>query len=510
MKDKKKLIAGIVICIAVIAVVGIAVSGNKKKTTTTTSEATTSPNGSSEKGGPGGNPPDGEPPEGGAPGGGGEAPDSYNAVKTYTSDETISDETISSTGTDENAIHVSEGAAVTIKNSTIERTSSDSTGGDSSSFYGVGASILTTEGTAYVSNTTITSDAAGGAGLFSYSEKAKAYIANSTISTKQGTSGGIHVAGGGTLYAWDNTVTTNGQSSAAIRSDRGGGTMVVKGGSYTSNGTGSPAIYSTADITVSNAQLEATNSEAICIEGQNSIRLYDSNLTGNMPEDNQNDCTWNIILYQSMSGDSEEGNSNFEMTNGSITTKNGGTFYTTNTESTFTLKGVAINNTGDNDFFLKCTGNSNQRGWGSTGSNGADCLFTGISQNMKGNIIWDSISKLDLYMTEGSTLDGAVKDDESNAGNGGDGYCNITIDKNSIWTVTENSTLTTLNCAGKVQDAEGNTVPVKDSNGKVLSKGTSKLTITVTDSYNSKADTGNAGKTTSFSDYEIEKPSELN
>lgn len=152
--------------------------------------------------------------------------------------------------------------------------------------------------------------------------------------------------------------------------------MVVDGGTYTSNGVGSPAIYSTADISVNNAALTANGSEAICIEGLNSIHLFDSDLTGNMSDSEQNDCTWNVILYQSMSGDSEVGNSTFEMNGGSLTAGNGGMFYTTNTESTITLSDVAITYADDSEFFLKCTGNSNQRGWGESGANGADCLFT--------------------------------------------------------------------------------------------------------------------------------------
>ena len=207
---------------------------------------------------------------------------------------------MSSTGTDENVAHISEGAKVSIKNSTITRESSDSQGGDNSSFYGVGAAVLTTDGEAYVSNSTIDTDSKGAAGLFAYGDGI-VYTANDTITTKQDTSGGIHAAGGGKLYAWDMTVETNGESSAAIRSDRGGGTMVVDGGTYTSNGVGSPAIYSTADISVNNAALTANGSEAICIEGLNSIHLFDSDLTGNMSDSEQNDCTWNVILYQSMS-----------------------------------------------------------------------------------------------------------------------------------------------------------------------------------------------------------------
>ena len=195
----------------------------------------------------------------------------------------------------------------------------------------------------------VTTDAAGGAGLFAYGD-GTVYASGTTVKTTQDTSGGVHVAGGGTLYGWNLDVETNGESSAAIRSDRGGGTMVIDGGNYVSNGVGSPAIYSTADIAVSNAGLTANGSEAVCIEGLNSIHLYDCDLTGNMSDLDQNDNTWTVILYQSMSGDSEVGNSTFQMDGGSLTSENGGVFYTTNTESTITLNNVDINYNDENEF----------------------------------------------------------------------------------------------------------------------------------------------------------------
>nr|WP_296083543.1 hypothetical protein [uncultured Blautia sp.] len=459
---------------------------------------------------PTGEKPDGEPPQGGpggTPGGQSQGVESYDAVNDYTEDTTVDGETLSSAGTDENVAHISEGAKVSIKNSTITRESSDSQGGDNSSFYGVGAAILATDGEAYVSNSTIDTDSKGAAGLFAYGD-GTVYASDDTITTKQDTSGGIHAAGGGTLYAWDMTVETNGESSAAIRSDRGGGKMVVNGGTYTSNGVGSPAIYSTADIAVNNATLTANGSEAICIEGLNSIHLYDSDLTGNMSDNEQNDCTWNVILYQSMSGDSEVGNSTFEMNGGSLTAKNGGMFYTTNTESTITLSDVDITYAEDSEFFLKCTGNSNQRGWGESGANGADCLFTATAQEMQGDVVWDSISQLDFYMTDGSTLAGAVTDDESNAGNGGDGYCNLYIGEGCTWTVTGDSTLTGLSNSGTIVDDKGNTVTVKGTDGTVYVEGESDYTITV-NSYSDKADLSGASSTTQWSDYEVEKPEEL-
>ncbi|NSK34639.1 hypothetical protein [Blautia schinkii] len=444
---------------------------------------------------------------GGAPGGQSQGVDGYDAVNTYDSDTEVSDTSLESTGTDENAALVSSGANVTFNNVDITRNSSDSTGGDNSSFYGVGAALLATEGNAYVKGGTVTTDAAGGAGLFAYGD-GTVYAADTTIKTTQDTSGGIHAAGGGKLYAWELNVETNGESAAAIRSDRGGGIMVVDGGTYTSNGEGSPAVYCTADIAVKDATLTANGSEAVCIEGLNSLHLFDCDLTGNMSDLSQNDSTWTVILYQSMSGDSEVGNSTFQMDGGTLTSQNGGVFYTTNTESDITLNTVDITYNNDNEYFLRCTGNNNERGWGESGANGADCDFTAISQDMEGDVIWDTISQLDFYMTDGSNLTGVIIDDESFAGNGGDGYCNVYVSDDSTWTVTGNSTVSTLSNAGTIVDDSGKTVTIKGTDGTVYAEGDSDYTITV-DKYEETADTSDSETIASWSDYEVEKPDTL-
>ncbi len=464
-------------------------------------------------GGPGGNArpgnkgsqdrPAGSPP--GAPAGGMVSqPNTYDAKASYSSDKTVSGKTISSSGKDENAVLVTNGACVTLSEDTITRKSASSTGGDAASFYGVGAATLVTDGKLYIDDNSITTDAKGGAGVFAYGD-GEAYIAYSTITTKKDTSGGIHAAGGGKVYAWNLDVETRGESSAAIRSDRGGGTMVIDGGKYTSKGIGSPAIYSTANIAVKNASLTATGSEAICIEGLNSIRLFDCDLSGNMSEQDQNDCTWNVILYQSMSGDSKIGNSTFEMQGGKLTAKNGGMFYSTNTESTFILKDVEIDYSTGSEFFLKVTGNTNKRGWGTSGANGADTKFTAIHQEMDGDVIYDSISTLNFYMTEGSTLRGKFIDDEKAAGKGGDGSANLFIDSKSRWTVTGNSTLTKLSCSGTIIDTNGKTVSIVDTSGKSYVTGDSKYTITV-QSYDMTGSVSSASSTSSWDDYKVSKP----
>lgn len=399
------------------------------------------------------------------------------------------------------------GAKVSLDNVTVNRTSDDSTGGDNSSFYGVGAALLTTDGTTYIKNSQITTDSAGGAGIFSYGD-GKTYVADTKIKTSKDTSGGIHVAGGGTLYAWDLDVETDGESAAAIRSDRGGGTMVVDGGTYTSNGVGSPAVYCTADIAVNNAKLTANGSEAICMEGLNTIHLFDCDITGNMSDLKTNDTTWDIIVYQSMSGDSEVGNSTMQIVGGSLTSKNGGLIYTTNTECDILMSDVDITYADDSEFFLQCTGNTNERGWGNAGANGSQCKFTAENQEMQGKVIWDSISELDFYMKDGSTLTGSFVDDETYAGDGGAGYCNVYVSKDSKWVVTRDSTVTSLYSEGTIVDEDGKTVTIVGEDGTKYVTGDSQYTITV-EKYDTSADFTNASKSSSWSDYETAKPEEL-
>lgn len=380
---------------------------------------------------------------GGQPGGSASGVDSYDAVTEYAEDTEVDGESYSSTGTDENAILVSNGATAILKNITVDRTSSDSTGGDNSSFYGVGAAVLTTDGTTYLKNADITTNAAGGAGVFAYGD-GTVYMADSDISTEKDTSGGIHAAGGGTLYVWDLNVETDGESSAAIRSDRGGGTMVVDGGTYTSNGTGSPAVYCTADIAVNNATLTANGSEAICMEGLNTIHLSD----------------------------------------------------------------VDITYSDDSEFFLMCTGNTNERGWGTAGANGSDCTFTADDQDMEGAVIWDSISDLDFYMTNGSTLTGYFVDDETYAGNGGDGYCSVYISDDSTWTVTGDSEITNLYNEGTIVDADGKTISIVGTDGTIYVEGTSSYTITV-EKYSDSADFSGAAEADSWTNHAVAKPEEI-
>mgnify|MGYP000287843485 FL=1 len=130
--------------------------------------------------------------------------------------------------------------------------------------------------------------------------------------------------GGASMNAENLNVTTEGNSSAPIRSDRGGGTVTVTGGHYESNGVGSPAIYSTADITAKDAELVSNASQGVVVEGKNSVTLENTNVTANHTKLNgsNSDVYQAVMLYQSMSGDADEGTASFHMPEVLLTSKN--------------------------------------------------------------------------------------------------------------------------------------------------------------------------------------------
>lgn len=361
------------------------------------------------------------------------------SANTITEDTEVDGETYTSTGDDENALRV-DGATVTLKDITIEKTAGASSNTEDGDFYGQNAGLLVLNGaTATITGATVNTSVTNGNGVFSYGEGTVVNISDSTIRTTENNSGGIQTTGGSTMNATNLDVETQGNSAAAIRSDWGGGTVNVDGGSYVTNGTGSPAIYCTADISVSDATLTANASEGVVVEGKNSVALTDCDVTGNMSNTYNGDSDENIhciMIYQSMSGDADVGEATFSAEGGSITAKTGDMFYITNTDCEITLKDVAF--TLANDVFLRVEGNSSSRGWGTEGANGGDVTLTADSQEFTGNILVDEISSMVLTMKNGTSYEGAINPD------GDGGTVDVTLDDNSTWTLTGDSYITSF------------------------------------------------------------------
>ena len=303
----------------------------------------------------------------------------------------------------------------------VQNKTGDSTGGDNTSFYGINSAILAKSGANLnLKNIKVTTNATGANGVFSYGGSATTNNANSDgtvinisdseITTSKDNSGGIMTTGGGTMNANNLTITTAGTSSAAIRSDRGGGIVNVDGGTYKTTGQGSPTIYSTANITVKNADLIATSSEGAIIEGKNSITLENVNLEDTNNKLNGQSTTYkNIFIYQSMSGDAAEGIATFTANDSKLTTNKGDSFYVTNTKAVINLKNNTIINNDSSGNFLRIQKDS----WGNSGSNGGDVTLTIDNQKSIGNIVVDSISTLDMEMKNNSYFEGIINGDKT-------------------------------------------------------------------------------------------------
>ena len=407
---------------------------------------------------------------GGAPGGSdsGEV-DQGTSANTIDKDTEASSTTYTSDGDDENALRVT-GATATLNGVTVNKSGGASSNPGNGDFYGTNAALLATDGaTVTIKDATITSNAQGGNGVFSYGKGTTVNISDSSITTQKDNSGGIQTTGGGTTNATNLTVETNGNSSAAIRSDRGGGTVNVEKGTYTSKGYNSPAVYSTADITVKNATLTAENSEALVVEGKNSINLENCDVSGNMSDSkgtSSSENVHNVMIYQSMSGDAETGTANFSMTGGTLTSNNGDQFYVTNTDCNITLSGVTLVNKDTDGKLLRVTGNSATRGWGTAGKNGAQVTFTADAQTMDGDMEVDSISTLDLTLKNSSTFTGTINIvDNADGGTAVENNAVVTIEKGSKWVLTGDCTITSLTNNGTI-DFNGHTITLAD--GTVL------------------------------------------
>ena len=368
----------------------------------------------------------------------------YSSVKEITEDEDITSGDYESTNADENAISVSGNINSTLSDITVSKTG-DSDGGDNTSFYGTNSAIIAKGGANLtIKGATITTNATGANGVFSYggsattnnssSDNTTVNISDSTITTSKDNSGGLMTTGGGIMNATNLTITTAGTSSAAIRSDRGGGTVTVDKGTYKTTGKGSPAIYSTADITVKNATLISTASEGVVIEGKNSVTLENVELTDTNNTLNGQSTTYkNIFLYQSMSGDAASGEAIFTAKDSKITTNKGDSFYVTNTTATISLENNKIVNNDSEGNFLRIQKDS----WGNTGSNGGTVTLNLTNQEAIGNIVVDSISKLTMNLTNGSIFKGSIN-------NSNEGEVTLVLDKTSSITLTGNTYVKSL------------------------------------------------------------------
>lgn len=377
------------------------------------------------------------------PGEGGFDVDSGSSVETtgvYVVDttKTISNEEITATRSNQSPVKVISGGNLTLKDATLNKASGEMTVEEASDFFGANAGVLVNSGgTANITSVAIKTTASGGNAVFATGEGSVVNISNASITTTKDHSRGLDATYNGTINASNISIQTAGAHCAAVATDRGEGTITVKDSKLNTAGDGSPCVYSTGNITVTNSQGTATGSMIAAIEGKNSITLDTVNFTGyaiGRGNGGGSDDT-GVMIYQSMSGDANNGTGTFTAKNSTLTiAKDSKTyasapmFFVTNTDGVINLTGTMLNF--GSDILVKASGNED--GWGKVGANGANLQFNASKQILKGNVVCDNISTIDMKLQEGTNFTGAVDNENT-------GTVTVALDSNAKWNVTAHS-----------------------------------------------------------------------
>lgn len=369
-----------------------------------------------------------------APGNGGTLSEDANDVRLSgarsISGEKVSssDESFSSSSDDENAVLVTDKGILHMAGATLTK-SGDTSNADDSNFYGLNAALAVTgSGSAALTNVQITSTGEGANAVFVTGEGSSASVDNIKIHTQKDSARGLDATYGGTITASSADITTEGAHCAALATDRGGGTVTVNGAALSTAGEGSPCIYSTGEISVQNATGTASRSQTLVVEGKNSVDLTGCDLKGAGPN--------GLMLYQSTSGDAEEGTAVLSVTDSKLTTASSGPMiYVTNTDAEVTLTDTTLSFPGK--ILIQAAGNETND-WGIPGQNGGELTLTGIHQVLRGDISCDEISMVSLILSEDSQLNGAI--DTAHTGK----EVSLQLDDLSTWNVTADSYLSSL------------------------------------------------------------------
>ena len=293
-----------------------------------------------------------------------------------------------------------------------------------------------------------------------------------------------------------NTISTDGEYTGESYSSTGDdenalridGAAITLSGVTVSKSAGSSSNPENGDFYGVNAAILATNGASVDIkdadisssaQNGNGVFSYGSGTTVNISDSTINTTADNSGGIQTTGGGTTNaadltvttaGNSSAAILSdrggGSLTSNNGDVIYVTNTHSIIKLSGVEITDADGEGCFMRVCGNSGSRGWGSAGSNGAQVEFTADGQNINGDIIVDSISTLDMTLTNGSCFTGRISIAANLTGSAAvENNAVITIGEGCIWKLTGDCTITSLTNNGTI-DFNGYTITLAD--GSVL------------------------------------------
>ena len=427
------------------------------------------PEGEMPEGAPAGEMPEGAPPEGGMPGEGDQEEAVVDedipvsnavSVDVGEDDQAISEETLASEESSElnmdgdlvigdktyiksreditvdkddySAAIVVNGGELTVAYGDVV-TSGNTSSLNNSIKYGQNAAIASTdqESVLKVLYNTVSTSGTGANAVYLTDEESVGMIIDVSIETSGDYAHGVLVTKYASMELTDVDITTTGDNAGALAIALGDATITGENVNIETSGSNSPAIDTTGDVTLTNAVLTATGSEAVLLntgEGTCSATLTDTDITSSK------DDKATVKIYKNASSVEDEDEGTFTMTGGSITNtgSNGPLFYVTNTTGNINLSGVDMQVASENLLYVALS-ESNE-----LTSEGGEVFLTVDGQDLFGDIKADDFSGFSLVLQNNSTLTGAINtEDTAN-------IARVTLDASSTWNVTADSYLTKL------------------------------------------------------------------
>jgi hypothetical protein len=344
-----------------------------------------------------------------------------------------SSQTYSATAADQSAVYVLNSGTLTLTGCTMAKTG-DASSVNNASQYGINAGVLAaSSGKVTITGGSVTTNASGGNGLFATGSGSSVTMQNGIISASGGNAHGVDATYGGSVTLTSVDVTTNGASSSAIATDFGGGTVTVTGGiivaASTQSNSHSAAIYSTGTISVTDATASSSADCGGVIDGANSILLKNTSLTGKVE---------GIKIWKTAPA---SGAATVVVDGGLLTSTSGDAFYVTgetgnSATAVLTVKNGAVVTGGSGNILNAVAPGT--------------ATLTADAVALSGNLVTTGSSTISATLKNGTSLTGRIAS------------ATLTIDSTSSWTLTGNSTLTTLTDPGKIS---GSTITNITGNG---------------------------------------------
>ncbi|MEN3112606.1 hypothetical protein ACFONG_00925 [Uliginosibacterium paludis] len=339
---------------------------------------------------------------------------------------------------DTSAVLATRGAKLALNQISVRKDGNTSSF-DASSFLGMNAALLANEGAALsVKDGHVLATGSGANGAFAHGSGASVRLEHVEIRATGDNAHGVMVAGGGTMTLNEVSIFTSAQRSAAIATDRGGGTVRVKGGSWRTTGRTSPVLYSTGMLDVNGGEGSAGDSEAIVIEGSNSVSLTGTELSG---------ARNGAMIYQSFSGDAQGQHGRLAMLGGALRAASGPLFFVTNASADVEVRGSTL------EAVSGVLAEARADRWGRKGANGGHLALRVAEQTVQGRLLTDTLSDIRLSLEQGANWTGSAK-----------GKVSVQLGEKAVWTLDGNTEVQAL----KGADCESGTCRNIRGKGHVL------------------------------------------